>query len=238
MIRNYPEKTIQYYFDPWWEKDNNNEVCRGSLIKTFLPHVDQITQQFILKGRTEATKHNEANFHIKPFNIRQRRDKATLPVAAFPLYDGEIYTIHRSKSRYAIVLSCGGIKVSEELRIKHPKWQTAHKLIVAPYYGVKNTNKRAGFSNMLVNRIKEAWYPQFFWDKLPTSNTNNESIMKLNHLQPAGEHYQTYEKTGFKLSKQALNIIDIWLDWFLNGALIKDSDLFDFKQLMIKNNKS
>ena len=85
---------------------------------------------------------------------------------------------------------------------------------IAPFYGVEQKG-RAGYNPEFVERIKHATYPQFMWDILP--HTENESMLRFDQLQPLGIHHQSYSHTGYKLSEEALNLIDEWLYWYING---------------------
>jgi hypothetical protein len=70
-------------------------------------------------------------------------------------------------------------KVDRQLTSGKPKWQTAPPVLVAPYYGVDEGGKRAGFKSEFVSRIRRCDYPQFMWDKLPIRGNTIESILRL-----------------------------------------------------------
>jgi hypothetical protein len=62
----YPDNAIQSMIDAWWVEDPSPSLCRGRLIKAFLPHVDQIPKQLIATGRSSATDHTQADYEIAP----------------------------------------------------------------------------------------------------------------------------------------------------------------------------
>jgi len=224
----YPEESVQFLTKDWWEEDNSAEYCRGRLIKAFLPHVDQIPKQLIAIGRSEPTDHTHANFSIEPLRIKQPQRRPVIPVAALPAFENEINSIYRAKKRPAIIICEGGELVDARLTLGKPNWQTAPTILVVPYYGVDEGEKRAGFNPEFIKRVRQCVYPQFMWDKLPVQGAI-ESIMRLDHLQPIGKHHDTIELTNYRLSKDAIMILDEWLRWLLYGDFAEDSMLLFFK---------
>ena len=72
-------------------------------------------------------------------------------------------------------------------------------------------------------------YPQFFLDSLPIGGVA-ESVLRLDHLQPIGGHYKSYEMTLYGLTKDALEVMDELLQWLiLREALDADSSIAMFK---------
>jgi hypothetical protein len=63
-----------------------------------------------------------------------------------------------------------------------------------------------------------------------------ESILRFDHIQPIGRHYEAYEWTQHCLSNEAMLILNEWLHWFLEDDLPTDSTLFDFREELIKRN--
>ncbi len=59
----------------------------------------------------------------------------------------------------------------------------------------------------MVERTRHREYPQFFWDQLPISGVE-ESILRLDHLQPMGTHHDAYQMSEYKLSDDALEVVD------------------------------
>lgn len=147
-----------------------------------------------------------------------------LPVAALPL-DGanDLYTVYKAKKRPCLILGDGCADLPPELCRDRPSWQVAHTVIVAPYFGVELSGGRAGFPVPFVERVRNCEFPQFFWDILP--HTGKESMLYFMQAQPIGKHLDSIECTSFKLSAQALCIIDEWMTWSFTG---KDPDLEGF----------
>ena len=69
---------------------------------------------------------------------------------------------------------------------------------------------------VLVERIRHARYRQFFYDRLPLGGTS-ESILRFDQMFPVSHNAQSHERTGFRLSDRALELLDEWLDWFVTG---------------------
>ncbi len=230
----YPEESIQAYVSSWWSIDETREIRRGRLIKAFVPHVHQVPMTLIPKGRTDPTDHSRADYTLAPLRIAQPSPTYKLPVAALPDYEGEIRTVYRAKKRPVLVISAGGPDIPRELRIGKPKWQTAPTILVAPYYGADEGDKRSGFSDEFVERVKRCEYPHYVWDILPLTNTVRESILRLDHIQPIGRHHDAYEWTDHCLSDEAMLIFDEWLHWLLEDELPEDSVLHGFREALLK----
>lgn len=147
-----------------------------------------------------------------------------LPVAAFPAYSGEAQLVYRAKKRPLLVIAESGPEVDHKLIRQKPKWQTAPTLLVAPFYGRdEGTGNRSGFSDAFVERVQKCEYPQFFWEKLPLPGAS-ESILRFDHIQPIGNHYNNYELPPYCLGEDALSLIDEWLIWFIFG-IVKEGGL-------------
>ncbi len=71
-------------------------------------------------------------------------------------------------------------------------------------------------------------YPQFVWDKLPIAGAE-ESIVRLEHIQPVGKHHDSIELTRYRLGEEAIDILDEWLGWLFLGDLDEDSVLYCFR---------
>ena len=75
---------------------------------------------------------------------------------------------------------------------------------------------------MFVERIRHCEYPQFVWDKLPIGGPD-ESILRLDHIQPIGMHYNSYDLSGYELGSDALEVIDEYIRWLIWGGVEEDS---------------
>ncbi len=229
----YPKDSLQWYIEPWWVKDSGTDLKRGRLIKAYAPHVDQIPYELNPVGRTEATVHDKAYFELDVLRIDQIKNSPQLPVAAIPQYEGERRAVYRVKKRPLIVISTGGDEIPKNLRLGKAKWQTSPTILAAPFYGIKMTDKRAGFDAKFVKRIRCCEYSQYFWDILPIVD-GEESILRLDHMQPIGKHHDSISITEYSLTKEALSLFDEWIQWLLSGQLSNNSILSDIRQELLK----
>jgi hypothetical protein len=110
-----------------------------------------------------------------------------------------------------------------------PKNSTAATMLVAPYYGAGRHGHRAGYRPEFVERVRHCEYPQFVWDYLPFPG-GEESILRLDHLQPVGAHYAAYKLSGFRLSETAMEVIDEILSWLVWGGVPPDSLVALYRQ--------
>lgn len=228
----YPDNTLQGMLIPnWWVEDSSSSYEKGRLIRVFIPHVEQIPTKLTCIGRVEDTDHNYCKFKAEPLCIKNPPEKDILPVAAAPLYEDEIRIALRAKRRFAIIICEGGYEIERKINPGKPRWQTAPMLLVAPYYGVdEKTGSRAGFSPQFVDRVKQCVYPQFIWDIIPAPSKTEESILKLDHLQPVGRHHDSIELTKYRLSDEALIALDEWFQWLLYGGTKGEGFLYLFKE--------
>jgi len=229
----YPDDSIQAYVGKWWLIDESRDIERGRLIKAFVPHVDQIPMTLNPIGRTDPTDHSRANYTLEPLRVDKPSRTYILPVAALPDFEGEVRTVYRAKKRPVLIISPGGPDIPRELRHGKPRWQTAPTILVAPYYGADKGAKRSGFREEFIERIRRCEYPHYIWDILPLPGRVGESILRLDHIQPIGRHYEAYEWTQHCLSDEAMLILNEWLHWFLEDDLPTDSTLFDFREELI-----
>ena len=221
----FPDDCIQSIIrsDHWWIKNEERALCRGALIFAFAPHVDQIPYTFEPVGRTDANRHDTAILRVSPLKVNQPLKQTDLPVAAMPLFAGEVWAAYRAKKRPCLVVGCNSPAVNQGLIRGMPKNSTAPTVLVAPYYGVDRTGHRAGYKPEFVERVRHCEYPQFVWDCLPIPSGTVESILRLDHLQPMGTHHDSYKLSEFKLSDDAVEIIDELLQWLIWGGVEKDS---------------
>jgi hypothetical protein len=229
----YPEDCIQAVVGgEWWVKNEDRTLCRGALIVAFLPHVDQVPYTFEPIGRKEADRHNNALVKVSPLKVDQPLKQTDLPVAAMTLHHGELWAAYRAKRRPCIVVGTPGDKVDKALVRGTGKSATAPTMLVAPGYGVKRNLNRAGYPPEFVERVRHLEYAQFLWDKLPESDDTPESIVRLDHLQPVGTHYTSFKITAWKLSADALNVVDDLLSILMRGGVPKDSVVNIFRELI------
>ena len=218
VTQKYPEDSLQYYCSPWWIRTEEREVRRGRLLWAFVPHVDQHPFVLIAEGRTEDTEHGSADYRFEPLRGGTLPTGAKLPVAGLPHYPGEVRLVLRAKRRPVLVLSAGGVEIPKGLRAGSARYQTNPTLIAAPYYGADQGGSSGGWKPEFVTRIRRCEYPQYLWERLPITG-RDESILRLDHLQPIGRHGESYETTEYTLHEEALGLVDEYLEWFLRGRL-------------------
>lgn len=228
----YSGDRIQDLIDEWWVKDEEPGFSAGKLIWAYMPYVDMIPYILIPEGRTgDSTQHHLANFRIEQLRISTTYNRTDdLPVAGLPINKGEIRKVSRAKKRPAVILASNGNDLGKKISTGMPTWQKGSTVIAAPFYGVDRSGTRGGFREDFVKKIYEGEYPQFMMDSLPFTGTN-ESVLYFNHMQALGKHHETIERTGFRLSDDALEILNQWVSWFMSGGVEEDTALALFKDL-------
>jgi len=194
--------------------------------------VDQHPLILVPEGRSEPTEHGAADFRIEPLQGSKIPLGAKLPVAGLPHYPGEVRLVYRAKRRPVLVLSTGGVEVPRPLRTGSARYQTNPTALVAPYYGADLGGSTGGWRPEFVSRIRRCEYPQYMWDQLPIGG-RNESILRLDHLQPVGKHGESYELTDYVLHEDALGILDEYLTWLLLGSLPGDGILVEIRRTLL-----
>lgn len=224
-MSDYPENCIQFLEPDWWVKDESNTLCRGALVETYVQFYSSIPLELVSE-RSEATQHDRAEVKARPLHVGGRRATASaVPVAGLPgLAGAHCYLVNRAKKRPCLVL--GAIEqeaVNPRLTRNMSKWKSHLFFLVAPFFGVEQVG-RDGYNPEFVDRIMQADYRAFFWDKLPGSGDFG-SILRLDQIQPVGFEHQSFRHFGCKLSDNAQCIMDEWLDWLLynrDGEVISD----------------
>ncbi|MDZ7758872.1 MAG: hypothetical protein U5L00_01260 [Desulfovermiculus sp.] len=232
MTPKYPDDCFQALVDSWWVSDGGKDVCRGRLIEAFVPHVDQVPAALKPIGRTDDKEHQLADCEIVNVDISQHFERKTLPVAGLVCYDGEVRTVYRAKKRPMVLIALAGQEVPKSLTKDKPKYQTSSTHLAIPYYGGNADGKRAGFKPEFLSRLRKCEFPQFSWDILPKDEAE-ESVLRLDHIQPISTHYKSFRSLGYQLSEDALMIMDEWITWHVFDDLPEDSLLaFLREQLM------
>lgn len=226
----FPEDSIQNMTDVWWEEDQTKQICRGTLIWTYVQFFSQVPYELTAE-RIEAENHGSAILKARPLHAGGRRsDAPSLPVAGLPRLDGaDCFIANRAKKRPCLVLGAVDQQAIERsLTHGMAKGATHEFFLVAPYFSVGQQG-RSGYNPPFVRRVMHAAFSRFFWDLLP-GGQGHESILRFDQVQPVGFHYQAYEHFGYRLSREALCLIDEWMDWLIYG---RDGDnLHAFRDLV------
>lgn len=220
----YPDDCVQSIIRPrdWWVANEKRVLCRGGLVFTFVPHVDQTPYSFEPVGRAQSDQHGTAVVRVAPLRVGEALKQTNLPVAAMPLHGGEVWAAYRAKRRPCLVLGSIGPAVERSLVRGMPNRSTAPTVLVAPYYGADQDGTRAGYKPAFVERIRHCEYPQFVWDRLPLKGPS-ESILRLDQLQPMGLHGTSFDVCAHRLSDDALEVMDDILRWVVWGGVSEDS---------------
>ncbi len=220
----YPEDSVQSIIQPddWWISNTDRVLCRGALVFAFVPHIDQNPYTFQPVARTEATRHDSATIQVAPLRISQPLRRTALPVAAMPLHSGEVWAAYRAKRRPCLIIGSAPLRVDPALTRGMAGHSTAPTVLAAPYYGATRDGQRGGYNPAFVERIRHCDYPQFLWDQLPISGVE-ESILRLDHLQPIGNHYSAYQLSEYRLSDNALEVVDELFRLLIWGEIPEDS---------------
>lgn len=231
----FPEDSLQSLIHPdaWWEESAEGRICRGALIYAFTPYVDQTPYSFEPIARASATEHSEAIVKVAPLRVDQPLKQTELPVAAMPLHGNEVWAAYRAKRRPCLIFGANCATVDKSLTRGKANHSTAPTFLAAPFYGVERNSTRAGYSDVFVERVRHCEYPQFHWDKLPITGAE-ESILRLDHIQPFGAHHDSYKLTGHKLSDGAMALLDDMLSWLVWGGVPELSLLLLYRE-MIEN---
>lgn len=232
LTQTFPEDTIQGLLGKnWWEHcpvKDDNKYLRGRLVSAFIPFIDK-DPAVLIGEREDPVKHDTVNAVVQKGNPRQIPRKKLLPVAAFPKRTSEIHTVYTSKMRPALVLSDSSDKIEKSIGL--PAWQKNRYLLIAPYYGVEQDGSRAGIPREFKKRIQYCCYKQFMWDCLP--HTSKESFLRFDQIQAIGRNKASIDILPYKLSKEAVAIVDQWLKWIFKNELDFEKDLGLFRSVMM-----
>jgi len=228
----FPEDSLQYYVGEWWTPTKDGKIARGRLLwaNTIRPEI--IPQELVPEGRGEDSgDHSRARFTLRQLRINESKPTSKgMPVAGMPERPKEKYIAYRTKRRPALVIGPGGPKIPKDLYRGGANEHYAPYHLVAPYYGVDQDGIRGGYNPKFVERVRQCEYPNFVWDKLPIPTDTEESVLRLDHIQPIGTTAATYILTDYCLSKKALRVLDDWQGWLQTELLPEDSAIHEFRE--------
>jgi hypothetical protein len=226
----YPEISLQSLVGEWWVPVEGGVVDRGRLLWAVVPHVDQHPFALFAKGRTESTEHGRADYEVKPLTrqtLAHIQSAPLLPVAGMPSLPDEIKLVFRGKRRPVLVVGVAGTEVEKGLRAGGARFHTSRTLLVAPYYGAEKWRPQ------LIERIRRCAYPQFMWDSLPFYKGERASVLRLDHVQPIGNHAESYDLTNYKLAPEALSLVEEHLTWLRTRELPEGALLPDIRESLL-----
>ncbi|WP_163340235.1 hypothetical protein [Desulfopila sp. IMCC35008] len=232
----FPDDSIQELClsGDWWVSDNSTDLNRGRLIWAYVSYPGQEPLVIEPTGRKSPRDHGGAHVQIKRLRISERKTYLDLPTAALSLDGNQCWAGYRAKKRPCLVLSClpfstGLPKSREKMMAGHLKTST---ILVAPYYGGDQDGTRGGFPEEFIEGIRHARCPQLFYEQLPLSSKVRISILRFDHLQTIGSHYNSYKATDYRLSDDAVKIVDEWFDWYIKGIISKKGNLRQYHDLI------
>ena len=235
-VRMYPDDCLQSIIsnpEEWWIENREKKLIRGALVFAFVPHFDQMPYGFVPIGRNDATEHSEARIKVSPLKVDQPLKQTDLPVAAMPRHRGEVWAAYRAKVRPCLVLgSIDKPSVDKKLTRGMPNHLSAPTIIVAPHYGADKDGTRAGYNQEFVERIRHCEYPQFVWNPLPLKGGPNESILRLDQMQPIGSHHHSFRVTEFQLCEDAVDVLDELIQWNLWGGVPESGHVASYRELI------
>jgi hypothetical protein len=214
----YPDDCVQSLHESWWVEDPSGPLCRGRLVWAPAINVDQVPFELLPEAREDARDHTRAKATVRQYHVsRARPARPPLPVAGLPLHRGEAYFAYKAKRRPALILGTQPPDVSK-LLAGSPKSHSRSPITIAPYYGATQSGGRSGYPPEFVQRVRRIEYPQYVWDRLPIAWDETDSLLRLDHMQPIGQSASTCEKTKWRLSDEALEIMSAWVTWLMEGS--------------------
>lgn len=218
----FPDDCVQSVLGgKWWVPTASKQIVRGSLLRAFIP-IPGMTPMTLTAKRAAANEHETAEIVVAPLRAGAKPMKP-LPVAAMPVFDGEVHVVMRAKFRPVLVLGVGE-QVDPRSFGGSKGWQTHQMLRVAPYFGVESGSSRGGWHPEFVKRIRHARLASYFYDQLP-HDKEPSSILRLDQAQPIAAHHDSYELLGWTLSETAMAVIEEQDRWFSTGTLNANTDL-------------
>ncbi len=229
-MTDYPENSLQgialaeEVLSEWFVPSAT--IRRGSVVWAHLPTVSVLDEPYTM----EALEHGDPEDHSKAaYAIARHRtedpDTQARSVAAMPPRPDEAHCVYRARYRPALVLAGPGRAPDESLQAGGASWQHAQSLIVAPYYGVGRAGFPGGWDPRLIDAVQACEFPQYMWESLPFADEDTPcSILRFDHLLPLGARGPSIQNSEWALSDEALDLVDMWLGWFLSGEQTPEAD--------------
>jgi len=231
----YPEDSIQHWVEPWWIRKPaaaQSTVERWDLIVALVPFLGEIPYRVQELTRKSDRDHTRADFSVAEFGINTTYHKPDLPLAAIP----EPQYMFPGKVRPALVIGHIHERIPKAIR-DQASWQTRPSYLLAPYFGVEADGNRAGWPLGFVDRIRQAGYPQYFWDHLPPGlpllkQSGCTSVMRLDQTYPSTRKPAVYVPTGWALSVEAQKVIKDWIRWQIGNSPTPNGPIDEFRKIL------
>lgn len=214
-MRGNDQMNVQNLVGNWWVRTEQTKPEVGLIVKACLPYVEQIPHIIEVNGRSSATEHYTANFKKLHLNISNPPRQPTFPTAPWLYRGDEISLAIKSKIRPAIIIG-----ISDKLNVSNCDFRANSKrhknsyLLVAPYYTMREGNELK-VPQILINRIRLCMYRHLMWAALPFAHADHESMLRLDHAQPIGNHHNCFKSYGYKVSPEAMPYFIGYLHWFI-----------------------
>ena len=225
----WPEDSLQSLLNgPWWVKVNplQAKVDQGTLLLAFVHYPENKPHRLIALGRTEDGRHDKVDYQIEEYDVQKLYPASRLPVAALPKTPQEEYFVYRGKIRPVLVVGPVHKRPSREIRAGSSRWKTDPTLLVAPYFGTDPKPEREGWPAEFVDRIRRCLYPQYMWDNLPVPGSEKQgSVLRMDQILPIPHKTEAYRHSGWELSKNALAVVQEWLQWSMLNRYPRDGYL-------------
>lgn len=235
MFYDWPEDSIQSLIDPWWikkPKDTASSIERWDLLVALVPYLGEIPHRVQELTRATDREHTALNCRIDAFKIDTHYSEPDLPSAALP----EPQFMFSGKVRPVLVVSHAHPIPNRKIR-DSARWQTKPTYLVAPFYGVEADGSRGGWPQRFVDRIRQAAYPQYFWDHLPPGlprlkPTACTSVLRLDQIFPINREPSTLVHAGWTLSEEARKVIKDWTQWHHENRAVDDGPVHKFRKYL------
>lgn len=97
-----------------------------------------------------------------------------------------------------------------------PKWISTSHCLAAPFYSADQVG-RSGYNPEYVEKIRHGAFSQYFVDHPPLPNGSQSSILRYDQTFPLGVHVDSYANTEYRLEDPAVEVLEEWFLWYLQG---------------------
>ena len=215
----WPSDSIQNFVTGgWWIPSRPQEaMASGMLLKAVVPYFNRSPNELVMEGRLDDEQHTNARYVIRALDLSREPGRARVPVAGAPLLQGERDLVLKGKKRPVLLIDfCWRTSSTRELSGSRGSMEPTY--VVLPFFGVCDSEGRQRFSDEILRRVRRASYPHMMWDHLPINSTGMGSLIRFDHPIPLPRIAQAYERPGWRLSPEALQVAREWASWNQFGA--------------------
>lgn len=216
---------------PWWVRDDGKHVCRGRLADAFVPNIENVNRTL----EPVDPEHPDDRFSIRELDTNRRHENQ-LHIRGLPQQRGSsIWGMQPYKRRPVLFIGLNGIPLEKpHKRNRTAKWQYTRTYTVLPFYSV-NGGSTAAWNPDFVKAIQLAMYPQYLWDRIPNEDSEG-SILRFDNVVTIGREPSNYKLTKYRLSDDAMALVDEWFYWCQTGQLAfpEEGELRELRDLMLE----